>query len=70
MYANINSINILVILFRYEEELTGKHEEIEDGFYFLFDENNLYERKLSPIGQSLKNEGDLFPQYERWTTVK
>ena len=65
--ATINGKTIPVWLIRYNRDDGDCYDGLTDGYYFAFDEDDLYERKLTPVGQALKDEGDLFPQYERWT---
>jgi hypothetical protein len=56
-------------LFRYDrDEMGDRYDDLEDdGYYLIFDEDNLYERTLSRVGQALKAKG-ILPELKQWTT--
>jgi len=57
---------IEVEVYRYDAENGDRYDELEDGYYIIFDENDLYERKLTTVGKMLKST-KLLPEYKQWT---
>ena len=51
----------------YNSEDGGPYDELEDGWYFVFEENDLYKRKLSQLGEALTDK-DCMPWDATWTT--
>jgi hypothetical protein len=50
----------------YNREDGDRYDDLEDGIYLNFDENCLYEKKLTDIGELLKGI-DLLPKEQQWT---
>jgi len=57
---------ISIFLIRYESEVGDRYDDLSDGYYFAFDEEDLYSKTLSEAGQTLKDKG-ILPEYCRWT---
>jgi hypothetical protein len=58
---------ITIKLYRYNSDEGDRWDDLEDGVYFIFDEEELYTKKLTPIGKVLKKIGVL-PEQQAWTT--
>lgn len=55
-----------VEIFSYYEDDGGRYDDLEEGEYFLFRESELYTKKLTPLGSTLKKLKCL-PDISYWT---
>ena len=53
-------------LFRYRSEDGDRYDDISDGIYVAFNNDDLYEKKLSRFGEYLTRK-EIFPEHARWT---
>lgn len=53
-------------VFRYDQNNGDRYDNLEDGCYLIFDEDDLYEKKTTPLAESLKCLGAM-PQEKQWT---
>jgi hypothetical protein len=51
---------------RYDTDNGSRYDDLVDGIYMGFDEDDLYERKLTPVGTRMKEMGSL-PEVKLWT---
>lgn len=58
---------ISVELYRYNSEEGDRYDELEDGVYFIFYEEELYTRELTLVGEAMQRN-DVFPELKYWTT--
>jgi hypothetical protein len=63
--ASINDTVFYITIFRYSDESGDRYDDLEDGYYFVFDEEVLYERKYTDIGKTL-SDANLFPVHANW----
>ena len=64
--ATLQDHTFNVWIFKYDSEQGGQYDDLDDGLYIVFDEDSIYERKYTPVGQALADE-DTFPAHARWT---
>jgi hypothetical protein len=64
----IGEINVGIIaeLIYYSRSNGSIHDDLEDGYYFMFGESQLYKKELTETGKALKNMGKL-PEFKQWT---
>ena len=62
----INDATLNVEVMRYDRDNGDIYDDLEDGYYIIFDEGDLYERKLTKAGEILKSH-DWLPESKQWT---
>lgn len=50
----------------YTKDDGGLYDDLSDGLYLLFEENDLFINTLTHLGTILEEKG-MLPQYKRWT---
>jgi hypothetical protein len=63
--ASVNDVVFYITILHYYEEEGSRYDDLENGFYFVFDEDALYERKYTEVGKTLA-DADLFPVNANW----
>jgi len=53
-------------IMRYNEDEGDRYDDLTTGIYLSFDESCLYEKKVTAVGEMLKNI-DLLPKEQQWT---
>ena len=59
-------VNVNASVIRYNRDNGDRYDDLEDGYYFIFSEDDLYNRSLSRVGNGLKQKGVL-PELKQWT---
>lgn len=54
------------IMMFYTSDDGGSYDDLSDGLYLVFDEEDIFIKELTCIGSLLKENG-VFPEYRRWT---
>lgn len=57
---------ITIELYRYDSDMGDRYDDLADGVYFVFYEDELYTKELTPVGEALKDK-NLFPELQAWT---
>lgn len=64
--ANGTDLPVMVTVYRYNRDDGSHYDEMEDGFYLTFVEDQLYLRQLGPIGQALERR-NVLPEFKVWS---
>jgi hypothetical protein len=68
LLSNMTNPPTEIYLYLYHSEDGDIYDDLEDiGFYFMFDEEDLYEMKTTPFGNTLREIGAM-PEFKMWTT--
>jgi len=62
----INDATLNVEVMQYDRDNGDLYDDLEDGYYLMFDEDDLYERKLTKAGEILESHKWL-PELKQWT---
>jgi hypothetical protein len=66
VFIHLGESKVDATLFEYDRDYGERGDDLDDGYYFEFNENQLYEKKLTTAGELLEKEGSL-PYEALWT---
>lgn len=65
----IKDMTMTPVMMFYTNDDGGAHDDLSDGLYLLFEEEDLFIKELTYPGMILSDTG-LFPKYKRWTVYE
>ena len=56
------------VIYHYSEDDGDRYDDLTDGYYLIFDEDDLYSTKLSRTGKQFRKQFGKLPEFKNWTS--